>query len=93
VTRIGDHEISVAPKTAISATIAHFKLCPGLDAKIDRALEAGQYYNRSMEYAFLETATRLLGAESLITWETRRFDGPDSLKSAGLMGRRPNQTR
>jgi hypothetical protein len=85
VTRISDHELSVAPQSEVTAALAHFKFYPGLDAKIDDALKVAQYYNRSMEYAFLKAATQLMGGESLITWETRRFEGPSSLERSGLL--------
>jgi hypothetical protein len=36
VVRTGDHEISVAPSPEVTAALAHFKLHPDLDAKIDQ---------------------------------------------------------
>jgi hypothetical protein len=88
VTRVGDHTLSIAPQAEVCAALAHFKLYPGLDAKIDLALRERQYANRSTEYAFLDAAIRLFGDEPLVAAESRRFTGPDSLEQAGLL-RRP----
>ena len=85
VTRMGDHEISVAPRSDLACALAHFKFYPGLDDKIEHALVAGQYYNRSMEYSFLKAAIEVMGDVSLTTWETRRFEGPHSLERAALL--------
>ena len=87
ITRVNDHELSVAPRTEIAGALAHFKFGPDLDAKIERAVREGQYYNRSMEYRFLEAAVRWLGDETLVGGETRRFEGPQSLVDAGLLPR------
>jgi hypothetical protein len=85
VARVGDHTLSVTPSTRIAAAFAHFKLYPGLDAKIDRALRERQYANRSLEYAFLDAARRLMGADSLVAAPTRRFTGPRSFQEAHLL--------
>jgi len=85
IVRIADHEISVAPRADLSAAIAHFKFCPDLDAKIERALDEKQYYNSSSEYALLKTAIELMEQESLVAPETRRFEGAQSLERAGLL--------
>jgi hypothetical protein len=85
IVRIADHEISLAPRAELSAAIAHFKFCPDLDAKIERALDGKQYFNGSSEYALLKTAIELMGQETLIAPETRRFEGPRSLERAGLL--------
>jgi hypothetical protein len=87
VTRVNNHELSVVPRTEIAGALAHFKFGPDLDAKIERAVREGQYYNRSMEYRFLEAAVRWLGDETLVGGETRRFEGPQSLVDAGLLPR------
>jgi len=85
ITRINDHEISVPPSSDLAAVLAHFKFHPELDAKIERALKEGQYYNRSMQYLFLQAVTQLLGRERLVTGATRRFAGAPSLEQAGFM--------
>ncbi|HEY5106014.1 MAG TPA: glycosyltransferase family 2 protein [Caulobacteraceae bacterium] len=85
VRRLGDHEISVAPATSGATALAHFKFCPDLDGKIERALSERQYYNASAEYAFLKTAIEELGSDSLVGAETRRFEGAASLGTAGLL--------
>jgi hypothetical protein len=85
VTRINNHELSIVPHTAIAGALAHFKFGPDLDAKIETAVREGQYYHRSMEYRLLAAAIRLLGDETLVGGETRRFDGPQSLVDAALL--------
>jgi hypothetical protein len=85
IVRISDHEINVAPRADVTAALAHFKFYPDLDAKIDRALSERQYHGGSIEYAFLDAAIKLLGRESLICEETRRFEGPESLERVGLL--------
>ncbi|HUZ13908.1 MAG TPA: glycosyltransferase family 2 protein [Caulobacteraceae bacterium] len=86
VVRHNDHELSVAPRPHFTAALAHFKFYPDLDDKIEQALARRQYYNGSMEYAFLKAATETLGRESLIAAQTRRYDGAASLEAAGLLG-------
>jgi hypothetical protein len=85
VTRLGDHGVRAIPTGDVEIALAHFKFYPDLDAKIRSALSEGQYYNASMEYRFLEAATRLMGDDSLIAGMTRRFTGPQSLEDAGLI--------
>jgi hypothetical protein len=85
VTRVGDHLLSIAPRTRLGCAIAHFKLYPGLDAKIERALRERQYANQSLEYAFLDACIRLMGDTPLAAPETRRFTGQRSLQEAGLL--------
>ncbi|HXQ14408.1 MAG TPA: glycosyltransferase family 2 protein [Caulobacteraceae bacterium] len=87
IVRKGDHEVSAAPRASdLSAALAHFKFYPDLDAKIDNALREKQYYGGSTEYAFLKAAIELFGQESLLGPEARRFEGPQSLEQAGLLG-------
>lgn len=87
VLRRGDHEVSVAPRaTDLSAALAHFKFYPDLDAKIANALREKQYYAGSVEYSFLKASIDLFGRESLLGPEARRFEGPESLERAGLLG-------
>lgn len=85
VLRLGDHEISVPPRPDAAAALAHFKFHPDLDAKIDQALREKQYRDGSIDYRFLKAAIELLGRESLIGAETRRFEGPESLERAELL--------
>jgi hypothetical protein len=85
VVRVGDHTLSIAPRGEVCAALAHFKLYPDLDAKIAVALRERQYANGSKEYAFLEAAIRLMGEESLLVAQSRRFEGPGSLERAGLL--------
>jgi hypothetical protein len=85
VRRIGDHAVSLAPQGGLAAALAHFKLYPDLDAKIDLALSERQYANQSKEYALLDAARRLLSSRRLACEATRRFTGPQSLEQAGLL--------
>jgi hypothetical protein len=87
VDRIEDHEITVPPIDTLTGALAHFKFYPDLDLKIETALSEGQYYNGSQEYAFLRSATRLLGDAPLVGAETRTFDGPHALEQAQLIRR------
>ncbi|HWA60436.1 MAG TPA: glycosyltransferase family 2 protein, partial [Caulobacteraceae bacterium] len=89
VRRIADHEIDRTPSTRIAAALAHFKFYPGLDAKVARALAEGQYHAGSVEYAFLASVLDRLAERDLVTWETRRFEGPRSLEASGLLPRLP----
>ncbi len=86
IIRIGDHEVSARPTGGeVTAALAHFKFYPDLDAKIATALTERQYFNGSMEYAFLDAAIRLLGGERLVSEKTRRFAGANSLQEAALI--------
>ena len=85
ILRLGDHEISVAPKCDVTGALAHFKFYPGLDGKISNALVERQYYHGSVEYAFLDAAIKHLSEVSLVTWETCRFEGAQSLERAQLI--------
>jgi hypothetical protein len=92
ITRVGEHRMTIAPSPdAAAVALAHFKFCPNLDEKIAVALNEGQHYASSAEYAFLKAAIDFLGEESLIARETRRFDGPKSLEEAGLLPPTPQR--
>ena len=85
VTRVGDHSLSVCPAPGLEGALAHFKFYPDLDAKIAMALHERQYVSGSVQYAILQAAIDVMGDESLVTWETCRYDGPASLERAQLM--------
>ncbi len=89
VVRIGAHWINTSPAPDIAVALAHFKFGPDLDGKIQVALAERQFSQGSTEYAFLQAVTQLMGQENLVTWETRRFDGPASLERGGLMSAPP----
>jgi hypothetical protein len=85
VTRRGDHLLNIAPATDIQGALAHFKFYPDLDAKIATALAEGQYVSGSMHYRLLQAQIELLNDAPLVTWETRRYEGPPSLEAALLL--------
>lgn len=86
VTRTGDHTISDREfTTSVSGALAHFKFYPDLDAKIDSALAEGQYFKGSVEYQFLDAARQQIGDRSLISDQTRRYTGPQSLVGGRLL--------
>ena len=85
VRRVGDHDLNLAPDGALNCALAHFKFYPGLTTKIETALSEGQYYNGSVEYRFLEMTLEILGDKELISGETRRFSGSQSLVDANLI--------
>ncbi len=85
IVRNGDHELNLTPSTALTGALAHFKFYPGLDAKIETALEEAQYTKGSAHYRFLDLARRLVGDEPLVGLESRTFSGPESLELAGVM--------
>ncbi len=89
VRRVGAHWLDVQPKADVCLALAHFKFGPDLDGKIEAALAHRQFADASAEYAFLKAVIELMGQESLVTWETRRFEGPASLERAGLMSAPP----
>jgi hypothetical protein len=85
VVRSGDHRLNIAPSPGVEGVLAHFKFYPDLDAKIAMALKERQYVSGSLQYRILKTAIDLMGEESLVTWETCRYEGPASLEAAQLM--------
>jgi len=85
VFRVGDHEINIPPCTSLAVALAHFKFYPGLDDKIAVAISRGQYYKGSEEYRFLDAAIKQLGGQTLLSNETRKFLGADSLVAAKLL--------
>ena len=85
VMRVGDHQLNIAPVPGVEGALAHFKFYPDLDAKIAMALAERQYVSGSLQYTILQAAIELMGQESLVTWESCRYAGPESLEAAQLM--------
>jgi len=84
--RGGSHNvIGVKPSSRYSTSLAHFKLHPGLDEKIENALREKQYYQGSLEYEFLKLAIDKTADDSLVFEGSRRFTGAQSLVDADLL--------
>ncbi|MGE0719366.1 MAG: glycosyltransferase family 2 protein [Alphaproteobacteria bacterium] len=79
----GPHCVSATPFLGLQAALAHFKLCPGLDAKIGHATVERGYFGASVEYRFLARAIALFPDRPLASIHTARWAGAASLEAAG----------
>lgn len=87
ITRRGAHWISKVHSIGKSATLAHFKYYPDLDAKIESALKEGQYHNNSMQYRLLKVALGALNDVDLVFEKSVKYTSPEDLISADVMQR------
>jgi hypothetical protein len=79
------HHSNEPASDKIQLALAHFKFVPGYKARIAGALATKAYWQDSIEYRFLDIASR-----ELIDWplegpRTRRFDSPMTLEDLGLL--------
>lgn len=89
VRRVMIHESSVTPPADVAVALAHFKFYPGIDAKVEQALERQEYYRGALEYRILDLAFRRLADVALRCDSSRRWQGPQSLQQAGLSAYAP----
>ena len=79
------HRASVSPSNKIQLVLAHFKFYPGYKDRIADALDTNAYWQNSIEYRFLDLATRELQAWPLKGTRTRLYQSEADLVKAGLL--------
>jgi hypothetical protein len=85
------HHVNVPPTDQVQLVLAHFKFYPGYQARIADAMATGGYWRNSIEYRFLDIATRNLSDWPLAGPRSRRFDSVEDLVTAGLLFSRLQQ--
>ena len=85
IRRTNAHSVSVLPSDVMQLGLAHFKFYPGLDARVEDALQRKGYFQASVEYRFLRTILDLLPDEPLIGPKSVEYRSPASLEDAGLI--------
>lgn len=85
VSRVCIHEATQTPPADAGVVLAHFKFYPGIDAKLEQALERREYYRGALEYRILSLAFRRLADVDLLCERSQRWQGPRSLEAAGLL--------
>ncbi|MCC7273978.1 MAG: glycosyltransferase family 2 protein [Alphaproteobacteria bacterium] len=79
---LDSHSVSAVPYLAMQAALAHFKLCPGIDAKIARAIASRSYARASLEYRLLARAIARFETRPLAGFPTATWSGPRSMAAA-----------
>jgi hypothetical protein len=85
IRRLNAHTIDRQPPFDVEVALAHFKLGPDLDSKIQEALATRTHYLQSIEYAYLAEVTARFPDLDLRCARTRRFDVPVVLAEAGMV--------
>jgi hypothetical protein len=85
------HHVNVPPSDRIQLVLAHFKFYPGYRKRIANAVAAGGYWRDSVEYRFLDIATRILADWPLPGPRSRRFRGAADLVDAAMLFARLDQ--
>jgi Glycosyl transferase family 2 len=91
IKRIGSHYINVPPPSTDLVALAHFKLYPGIAAKIATAVREKQYSGNSVEYRWLNAIFENLADRCLFCPATRKFEGSASLQTANVIHWMPRQ--
>ena len=79
------HYSTASPSDKVQLALAHFKFYPGYKARIADALSTNAYWQGSVEYRFLDVATRELHDWPLAGPRTRRFNSARDVEEAGLV--------
>ncbi len=79
------HRSSELPSDRVTLVLAHFKFYPGYKARIADALATKAHWASSVEYRFLDVATRELEDWPLLGPRSRSFSSPADLEDAGLL--------
>ncbi len=86
------HEASRTPPEEAAVALAHFKFYPGIDAKLQQALERQEYCRGALEYRILKLAFQRMGHTPLSSATSRRWRGATSLEQAGLLTTPPEDS-
>jgi Glycosyl transferase family 2 len=71
------------PPKDIQLGLAHFKFYPGMDARVQNALDRKGYFQASVEYRFLKTVLDLFPDEKLTFERSIQYRSPADLERAG----------
>lgn len=82
---MSSHRSNVKSSDRVQLTLAHFKFYPGYRQRIDEALARNSHFQKSVEYRFLDVATRELRDWPLAGAQSRRYHSPADLAEAGLV--------
>jgi len=85
VERVGEHCINATPYGQDHACLAHFKLYPGINDKVQNALDEKQHFNQSIEYVLLDYLIKNLEGQSLISKASVIYENSDSFAQANLL--------
>lgn len=85
LSRVGNHLLNVMPTLADNCALAHFKLYPGIDNKIDNALRENQYFKDSLEYRLMKCAIDTMEDEDLRDQCSFLYSTPSDLVEAELL--------
>jgi hypothetical protein len=85
VYRVGEHYINATPYGQDHACLAHFKLYPGINDKVQNALDEKQHFNQSIEYVLLDYLIKNLEGQSLISKASVIYENSDSFTQANLL--------
>jgi hypothetical protein len=89
IVRTDPHNINVIPPDDIQLGLAHFKFYPGLDARVQNALDRQGYFQASVEYRFLNTILDLFPDVQLTFERSVEYRSPADLERAGHIWARP----
>jgi hypothetical protein len=83
IVRLDPHNVNVRPPESIQLGLAHFKFYPGLDERVQNALDRQGYFQASVEYRFLDAILKLFPDERLVCPRSVLFRSPADLEGAG----------
>lgn len=91
ILRTDPHSINIKmePPQHIQLGLAHFKFYPGLDARVQNALDRQGYFQASVEYRFLRNILDLFPDEKLTFERSMEYRSPADLERAGHIWVRP----
>jgi hypothetical protein len=85
IVRTNAHSVNARPPDRIQLGLAHFKFYPGLDKRVQDALQRQGYFGASVEYRFLQALLELFPDEPLTCPRSIEYRSPASLEQAGLI--------
>lgn len=85
ILRTDPHNVTVQPPDDIQLGLAHFKFYPGLDARVQNALDRQGYFQASVEYRFLRAILDLFPDEELTFPRSVRYRSPADMEQAKLI--------
>jgi hypothetical protein len=88
-TALTAHHINEPTSSKIQLMFAHFKFYPGIQARIQEAIETKAYWNNSIEYKFLKLAMTHLDNWDLAGPNTHKYSGTEDLVKHKLINYLP----
>jgi tetratricopeptide (TPR) repeat protein len=82
-----NHATTHLPVADVTAALLHYKFVGDMKGRLEQAINRGEHFAGAIAYRRLNSAVDVMGwDETLLSPDSRRYDGPDTLLRHGLIG-------